>query len=92
MFINKVHNACRSSGNLQEVTSSAWDVVGHLLCRGSRILVCGSCSILIWSIEEGSSPLLPQTMFESLIGCQKCYTGILNDPVPQDYTRDIPDI
>ena len=22
----------------------------------------------------------------------KCYTGILNDPVPQDYTRDIPDI
>ena len=21
-----------------------------------------------------------------------CYTGILNDPVPQDYTRDIPDI
>ena len=20
------------------------------------------------------------------------YTGILNDPVPQDYTRDIPDI
>ena len=59
MFINKVHNACRSSGNLQEETSPAWDVVRHLFCRGSRILVCGSCSILIWSIEEGSSPLLP---------------------------------
>ena len=52
MFINKVHNACRSSGNLQEETSSAWDVARHLLCRGSRILVC---SILICSIEEGSS-------------------------------------
>ena len=23
---------------------------------------------------------------------QLCYTGILKDPVPQDYTRDIPDI
>ena len=32
----------RSSGNLQEGTSSAVDVVRHLICRGSKVLMCGS--------------------------------------------------
>ena len=30
------------SGNLQEGTSSGGDVVRHLLCRGGKVLTCGS--------------------------------------------------
>ena len=30
------------SGNLQEGTSSGGDVVRHLLCRGGKVLMCGS--------------------------------------------------
>ena len=58
--------------------------------------MCGSGSILINTYvlnEEGSSAQYTLAlMFQSLIGNQKYYTEILNDPVPQDYTRDIPDI
>ena len=58
--------------------------------------MCGSVSILINTYvlnEEGSSAQYTLAlMFQLHIGCQKCYTGILNDPVPQDNTRDIPDI
>ena len=41
------------------------------------------CLICLATLKQG---LMPH------IGCQRCYTGKLNDPVPQDYTRDIPDI
>ena len=43
----KVHEAkftmpAGLSRNLQEGTSSVGDVVGHLLCRGGKVLMCGS--------------------------------------------------
>ena len=44
-----------SKMNNQEVTSSAGDAVGHLLCRGSRSWMDGSSKYCYVLWEEGSS-------------------------------------
>ena len=41
--------------------------------------------LMMWCLLPDPRPPIEQLMEFN------CYTGKLNDPVPQDYTRDIPD-
>ena len=50
------------SRNLQEGTSSVGDVVGHLLCRGGKVLMYGSSNTDMFQWKRAhllSMPLLP---------------------------------